>query len=152
MMSMIVLLSSLELMHKTQGFTLKNEEFIRSSLRNIAKLEQKVSDKDLRWMLYEVGVYAYREFHKAGLAADIKQPALSAPKKVYDKESGKYVNEQELMVAWVMTRWVVWCYPQSSVREACQLTSEGLASRRRRCWCLEEVSITSYRNWREVNV
>lgn len=85
-------------MHKT-GFTLKDEEFIRSSIRNIAKLEGKVSEKDLRWMIYELGVYSFRQFHKAGIAANIQSPGLSAPKKVYDKESGRYVDERELAVA-----------------------------------------------------
>lgn len=88
-------------MRKPQGFTLKNEEFIRSKIRNIVKLEPSISEKDLRWNLYQLGVYCYREFNKVGLPVDVKQPGLTAPKMVWSKNHGKYVDERELVPALV---------------------------------------------------
>ena len=86
-------------MRKPTGFTLKNEEFLRSKMRNIKKLEESVSEKELRFMIYQLGCYAYREFFKAGIPADIKSPATTAPKMVWCKEAGKYVDERQLAVA-----------------------------------------------------
>ena len=82
-----------------QGFTIEDEKHIRSTIKSLSKIEDNISEKELRHQLYLIGVYAYRQFMKAGIPADVKHPALSAPKMVWDKESLKYVDERLLLVA-----------------------------------------------------
>ena len=83
-----------------KSLTTKDLEYILCSCRSIAKLEKHgVSEQQLKRQLYLLGVYAYRQFHKAGLPADLNHPLLSAPKKVWDKTSHSFVDERELVVA-----------------------------------------------------
>ena len=65
-------------MLKAKGFTQKDQSFIQSRCRSIAKLDEcGVEDKQLRQQLYMLGVYAYRQFHKAGLPQDMWSPRLN---------------------------------------------------------------------------
>ena len=65
-------------MLKAKGFTQKDQSFIQSRCRSIAQLDEfGVEDKQLRQQLYMLGVYAYRQFHKAGLPQDMWSPRLN---------------------------------------------------------------------------
>lgn len=84
----------------TNNLTEKDIKWMACSARSIAKLDKHgVSEKELRRMLYQLGVYFYRNFHGVGLPADFTHPSLIAPKKVWDKTSQRYVDERELVVA-----------------------------------------------------
>ena len=49
-----------------KGLTLKDHNFINSSCRSIAKCEEiGVKEKELRRQLYVLGVYTFRQYHKA---------------------------------------------------------------------------------------
>jgi hypothetical protein len=83
-----------------KSLTTKDLEYILCSCRSIAKLEKHgVNEAQIKRQLYLLGVYAFRQFHKAGLPADLNHPLLSAPVKVWNKEVGKYVPETELVAA-----------------------------------------------------
>ena len=83
-----------------KSLTTKDLEYILCSCRSIAKLEKHgVNEAQIKRQLYLLGVYAYRQFHKAGLPVDLNHPLLSAPVKVWNKEVGKYVPETELVAA-----------------------------------------------------
>jgi len=65
-------------MATTKGLTLKDYNWINSKCRSIAKLETHgVPDKFLRNELYVLGVFAFRQFHKAGMPADMLHPSLN---------------------------------------------------------------------------
>ena len=81
-------------MRKTTGLTQNDWKHIQCQCRSISKLEDNVSDKEIRQMLYTLGVYAYRQFHKQGLPVDMKQPRLSSPKKVWSSVMHKHVDER----------------------------------------------------------
>jgi hypothetical protein len=81
-----------------KSLTTKDLEYILCSCRSIARLEKHdVNEQQIKQMLYQLGVYAYRQYHKVGLPADLKHPLLSAPKKVWDKTSHSFVDERELV-------------------------------------------------------
>ena len=83
-----------------KSLTTKDLEYILCSCRSIAKLEKSgVNEQQLKRQLYLLGVYAYRQFHKAGLPVDLNHPLLSAPIKVWSKKDGKFVPERELVAA-----------------------------------------------------
>jgi len=66
-------------MHK-KGLTLKDQNFINSSCRSIAKCEKYgVQEKELRRQIYVLGLYAFRQYHKAGIPSDIRHPQLREP-------------------------------------------------------------------------
>ena len=76
----------------------KDLRWLTCSCRTIAKLDKNgLEDKQLRRMIYQLGVYLYRQYQGAGLPADMNSPSLMAPKKVWDKDSLKYVDERELV-------------------------------------------------------
>ena len=53
----------------TKGLTLKDQNWINSKCRGIAKLERHgVREDYLRRELYMLGLFAFRQFHKAGMA------------------------------------------------------------------------------------
>ena len=65
-------------MTSNKGLTLKDYNWINSKCRSIAKLEAHgVTDKFIRNELYVLGVFAFRQFHKAGKPADMLQPSLT---------------------------------------------------------------------------
>jgi hypothetical protein len=65
-------------MASTQGLTLKDYNWINSKCRAIAKLERHgVQEKFLRNELYVLGVYAFRQFHHAGMPEDMLHPSLN---------------------------------------------------------------------------
>ena len=60
-----------------KGLTLKDQNFINSSCRSIAKCESHgVKEQELRRQIYILGLYTFRSFHKAGLPSDIRHPQL----------------------------------------------------------------------------
>ena len=65
-------------MHRPKGLTLKDQNWINNKCRSIARLEgHGVKEKFLRNELYMLGVYAFRQFHKAGMPDDFLHPSLS---------------------------------------------------------------------------
>ena len=60
-----------------KGLTLRDQNFINSSCRSIAKCENHgVKERELRRQIYMLGVYAFRQYHKVGLPSDIKHPGV----------------------------------------------------------------------------
>ena len=73
-------------MHQTKGLTLRDYNHINSTCRAIAKCEKYgVQDKELRQQVYMLGLFTFRQFHKAGLPIDYKQVGL--------KNKGKSIHE-----------------------------------------------------------
>ena len=65
-------------MTSNKGLTLKDYNWINSKCRSIAKLEaHEVTDKFKRNERYLLGVFAFRQFHKAGIPAVILHPSLT---------------------------------------------------------------------------
>lgn len=83
-------------MSLTDRFTKRDLEIIEGYLNEIAKLENHLSDREVKHYLFRTAVFAYRQFHKAGIPADPKFPLLKHPKKVWSKEQRQWVDEREL--------------------------------------------------------
>ena len=61
-----------------KGLALKDHNFINSSCRSIAKCEEiGVKENELRRQLYILGLYTFRQYHKASLPSDIRHPRLN---------------------------------------------------------------------------
>ena len=53
----------------------KDQRFISSQCNSIARLEKNgIKDSELRQLIYMLGVYSFRQYHKVGLPADNKFP------------------------------------------------------------------------------
>ena len=64
-------------MQQTKGLTLRDYNHINSTCRAIAKCERYgVKEKELRQQVYMLGLFTFRQFHKAGLPIDYKQVGL----------------------------------------------------------------------------
>ena len=64
-------------MRNQTGLTLKDQNFINSTCRNIHKLEKYgVNDKELRQRVYMLGLFTFRQFHKAGTPSDFLSPRI----------------------------------------------------------------------------
>ena len=60
-----------------KGLTLKDQNFINSTCRSIAKCEKHgVKDRELRQQVYMLGLYTFRKYHKAGIPEDFSHPGL----------------------------------------------------------------------------
>ena len=87
-------------MRSNKSLTISDLNYISCAAKTIAKLEKSgVSEAQIKRQLYLLGTYVFRQYHKAGLPADLNHPLLSAPIKVWSKEDGKYVPEKELVAA-----------------------------------------------------
>ena len=65
-------------MRNQKGLTLKDQNWINTKCRSIARLEgHGVKEKFIRNELYILGVFAFRQFHKAGMPEDFLHPALN---------------------------------------------------------------------------
>tara|TARA_R100000458_G_C8072942_1_gene110931 strand:+ start:91 stop:390 length:300 start_codon:yes stop_codon:yes gene_type:complete len=65
-------------MQSNHGLTVKDHNYINNYCKSIAKCEKHgVREKDLRQQIYMLGLYTFRQYHHAGLPADIKHPGLS---------------------------------------------------------------------------
>ena len=65
-------------MASNTGLTLKDFNWINSKCRSIAQLEQHgVKEQFLRNELYVLGVFAFRQFFKAGMPTDMLHPSLN---------------------------------------------------------------------------
>ena len=61
-----------------KGLTLKDQNWINSKCRSIAKLESHgVQEKFLRNEVYMQCLFAFRQFHKAGMPDDVMHPGLN---------------------------------------------------------------------------
>ena len=64
-------------MQNDNGLTSKDQSWINTKCRSIAKLERHgVKERFLRHELYMLGVYAFRKFHHTDLPTDPLQPGL----------------------------------------------------------------------------
>ena len=64
-------------MRQQKGFTLRDYTHINSTCRAIAKCEKfGVEVQDLRQQIYMLGLFTFRQFHKAGLPEDYRNPGL----------------------------------------------------------------------------
>ena len=62
---------------RQKGLTLRDSNFLNSTCRSIAKCDKHgVKEKELRRQIYVLGLYYYRQYHKAGIPADIRHPSL----------------------------------------------------------------------------
>ena len=67
-------------MNQTKGLTLKDFNHINSTCRSIAKCDKYgIKSKELRQQIYFLGLYTFRQFHKAGLPLDYMEPSLNQP-------------------------------------------------------------------------
>ena len=63
---------------KYKGLTLKDQNWINSKCRSIAKLEHHgVQERFLRQEVYLLDLYAFRQFHNAELPEDAMHPGLN---------------------------------------------------------------------------
>jgi hypothetical protein len=80
------------------SLTEKDIEWLSCYADRVAELDRNgLQEKELRRMIYQLGVHFYRQCNDVGLPADFTHPSLLAPKKVWDEKSQRYVNEQELV-------------------------------------------------------
>ena len=64
-------------MRTTKGLTLRDQNFINSTCRHIYKLENYgVSESELRQRVYMLGLFTFRQFHKAGTPEDFRSPRI----------------------------------------------------------------------------
>lgn len=65
--------------------------------------ERGGSEKGLKWILYTIGVQAFRNYYEVGPAADVRHPGLQQPRKIFDPNSRAFVDERQ-MIASTMKR------------------------------------------------
>ena len=84
-------------MNTTKQLTIKDIQNIHSMSRSVSQLEKiGVSEAEIKQMLYRIGVFAYRQYHSAGIPVSTEHPLLSAPKKVWDKCSLSFIDERNV--------------------------------------------------------
>lgn len=89
-------------MSKAMRLSLSDEKMVYSLVRNITKLDKTgIPEREIKQLIYQMGVYVYRQLNHAGIPADIKHPRLDAPKVVWSKEKYDFVTEntEELVPA-----------------------------------------------------
>ena len=65
-------------MRTKTGLTSKDQNFINSTCRSIAKFDKHgISEIALRQQIYMLGLFTFRQFYKAGFPIDYKNPSLS---------------------------------------------------------------------------
>ena len=81
-------------MHSTKGLTLKDQNYINSYCKSIAKCERHgVKEKELRQQIYMLGLYTFRQYHHAGLPADIKHPGLNQQSRNTQTKQYEHLNK-----------------------------------------------------------
>ena len=76
-------------MQNNKGLTLKDQNYINSYCKSIAKCERHgVREKELIQQIYMLGLYTFRQYHHAGFPADIKHPGLN--QQSYTPQTNKY--------------------------------------------------------------
>ena len=65
-------------MRTKTGLTARDQHFINSTCRSIAKFDKHgVSELALRQQIYMLGLFTFRKFYKAGFPSDYKNPSLN---------------------------------------------------------------------------
>ena len=65
-------------MRTKTGLTARDQHFINSTCRSIAKFDKHgVSELALRQQIYMLGLFTFRQFYKAWLPSDYKNPSLN---------------------------------------------------------------------------
>ena len=73
-------------MQQSKGLTLRDYNHINSTCRAIAKCDKYgVEVQELRQQVYMLGLFTFRQFHKAGFPTNYKNPSLL--------NKGKTINE-----------------------------------------------------------
>ena len=86
-------------MPKSKGFTQEDQRFISSQCNSIARLEKNgIKDSELRQLIYMLGVYSFRQYHKVGLPADHKFPGLQCPAKKWSPVLHKHIDERYIKI------------------------------------------------------
>ena len=76
-------------MQNNKGLTLKDQNYINSYCKSIAKCERHgVREKELIQQIYMLGLYTFRQYHHAGFPLDIKHPGLN--QQSYTPQTNKY--------------------------------------------------------------
>ena len=85
-----------------EQLTKRDKKIIERYLKEIAKAEDHMTDKEVKHLIYRTGVFIYRQFHKAGIPVDPKKPLLKHPKLAWSKEQRQWIDERklELTTAW----------------------------------------------------
>ena len=84
-------------MRTAKQLTIKEIQNIHSMSRSVSQLEKiGVNESEIKQMLYRIGVYAYRQYHSAGIPVSSEHPLLSAPKKVWDESSLSFIDERKI--------------------------------------------------------
>ena len=64
-------------MQSNNGLTVKDQRYIDNYCKSIAKCERHgVREKELRQQIYMLGLYTFRQYHKAGKPSDYRYPGL----------------------------------------------------------------------------
>ena len=72
-------------------------KYIEHMSRVIARMEEHgAKESTLKFLIYNLGVYAFRGVHRAGPAVDDKHPGLTQPRKVFSPILGRYVDERKI--------------------------------------------------------
>ena len=80
-----------------QGITETKLKQIKCQARTIGKLDKNGLDKkQLQDMIYRLGCFVYREYHDAGLPANMAKPSLNAEKRIWDKTAKRFVSESKV--------------------------------------------------------
>lgn len=62
---------------RNTGLTIQDQKLINSSCQDIHKLETYgITDKELRQRVYMLGLFTFRQFHKAGTPSDFLSPRI----------------------------------------------------------------------------
>ena len=61
--------------------------------------ERGGSEKGLKWILYTIGVQAFRNYYEVGPAADVRHPGLQQPRKIFDPCSRSFIDERQLIAS-----------------------------------------------------
>jgi len=72
-------------------------KYIEHMSRVIARMEEHgAKESTLKFLIYNLGVYAFRGVHRAGPAVDDQHPGLTQPRKIYSPILGRYIDERKI--------------------------------------------------------
>ena len=85
-------------MQSNKGLTVKDHKYIDNYCKSIAKCERHgTREKELRQQIYMLGLYTFRQFHHAGLPADITHPGLNQQPKQHPINKYEHVIPDKRM-------------------------------------------------------
>ena len=80
------------------GYKQRNIDYMEQVSEVIAEMETRgnVSDKCIRNMVYNLGIYAFRMYHDAGFPVDKRFPGLNRPSKKWSPVFHRFIDERYL--------------------------------------------------------